>query len=89
MCVGLEHGADPNQRSDKGFTPLASASNYPSVTTIDLLISYGAKIVPEALVAAISCRGRGGTPVMRCLIDHGINFNAPLRSHGSFLHYSI
>ena len=85
----LEHGADPNQQSDKGFTPLASASLYPSLTTIELLISHGANLVPEALVGAISRRGRGGIPVMRCLIDHGIDVNAPLRPHGSPLHYAV
>lgn len=85
----MEHGADPNQRSDKGFTPLASASLFPSLTTIELLISHGAKLIPEALVAAISRRGRGGIPVMRCLIAQGIDVNAALRPHGSPLHYAV
>jgi ankyrin repeat protein len=85
----LEHGADPNQQSDKGFTPLASAALYPSITTIELLISYGAKLDPEALLSAIDRRGRGGLPVMRCLIDHGIDINAPLQPHGSPLHFAV
>lgn len=75
----LDRGADPNKQSDRGFTPLASAALYPSTTVIELLISHGAKLDPDALVSAIDHRGRGGLPVMRCLIDHGIDVNAPLQ----------
>lgn len=85
----LEHGADPNQSNDKGVTPLATAALNPSITTIELLISHGAKLDPKALLSAINRRGRGGPPVMRCLIDHGIDINAPLRPHGSALHFAV
>jgi ankyrin repeat protein len=76
-------------RAIKGFTPLASAANFHSITTIELLISHGAKLDPKALSSAMSHRGKGGLPVMRCLIDHGIDVNASLRPHGSPLHYAV
>ncbi|KAH8690660.1 ankyrin repeat-containing domain protein [Talaromyces proteolyticus] len=91
ICVRwfLEHGADPNQQNDKGMTPLATAALRPSINILELLIIHGAKLDPQALLNAISRRGNGGVPVMRYLIDQGIDINAPSRQYCSPLHYAV
>ncbi|KAE8444282.1 hypothetical protein EG329_000689 [Mollisiaceae sp. DMI_Dod_QoI] len=55
----LDHGADPNLRG----------------TVLELLISYGAQLDPQALFHAIDPRGKGGIPAMKYLIDRGVDVN--------------
>ena len=85
----LEHGADPNRRGSRNATPLASAALYPSTTVLELLLSHGAELDPEALLSAIDRRGQGRVPAMRVLIDHGMDVNTPGKAHGSPLHYAV
>ena len=85
----LEHGADPNRRGARNATVLASAALFPSTTVLELLLSHGAELDPEALLSAMSHRGQGGVPAMRVLIAHGMDVNTPSRAHGSPLHYAV
>ncbi|RDL30125.1 uncharacterized protein BP5553_10403 [Venustampulla echinocandica] len=76
----LEHGADPNLPGERGVTPLATAALHTSITVLELLISYGAELDPRALYNAIGCRpsnGGGGVPIIKFLLDHGMDVNAP------------
>lgn len=85
----LEHGADPNVRGKRGITPLATAALYPSTAILELLLSHGAELDPQALYKAICPRGRGGMPIMRFLIDRGIDVNSPSKPWPSPLHYAV
>ncbi|KAH8590598.1 ankyrin repeat-containing domain protein [Bisporella sp. PMI_857] len=85
----LEHGANPNLKGHDNTSALSSAALQPSTAILDLLISYGAKIEVDALLRAISPRGQGGLPIMRYLIEHGINVNEIDPVHGTPLHFAV
>jgi len=85
----LEHGADPNLRGRRGATPLATAALRPSTIVLQLLISYGAELDPQALYSAISHRGQGTVQVMSCLIDRGVDVNAPSPQWRTPLLYAV
>jgi hypothetical protein len=85
----LEHGADPNKQGHGGATSLATAALYPSIVVLELLITYGAKLDPQALSNAINRRGNGGVQVMKYLIDQGIDMNARVKRFSSALHYAV
>lgn len=85
----LEHGADPNLENDQGVTPLATAALEPSIAPLELLITHGARLDPEALYSALNRRGNGGIAVMTYLIDQGIDINAPIQGWESPLHYAV
>lgn len=85
----LENGADPNIRSNKSVSPLATASLIPSTRVLDLLISHGAELDPHALFNSMSPRGEGDLPIMSYLINRGIDVNAVEKQKGSALHYAV
>lgn len=77
----LDHGADPNLRGARGISPLRAATNNPpeiAIAVIDLLLSHGAELDPEALFAAMTPGGRGGIPVVKYLVAKGIDVNVVL-----------
>lgn len=85
----LEHGADPNVKGERNSSALSSASTHSSTAVLDLLISYGANIETQALISAMGPRSDGGLPIMRYLIDHGVNINGVDPSKGTPLHYAV
>lgn len=85
----LEHGADPNVPGEGGVTPLATAALRPSIAVLELLLAHGAELDPEALYKAMSLRGQGGVPVMRFLLDRGVDVNAPSPHSGTPLHHAV
>jgi ankyrin repeat protein len=88
----LSHGADPNLRGsgrNKLATPLSTAAFYSDIAVLEALISGGADLDPEALVSAMSPRGHGGLPVMKFLINRGIDINAFRREGETPRHYAV
>lgn len=89
----LEHGADPNLRGPVYCSVLATAALHSSTSVLELLISHGAQLDPQALFHAMSPRGDGGIPVMKYLIDRGIDINAighmKELGEGNPLHYAV
>lgn len=85
----LDHGADPNVPGERGATPLATAALRPSIAVLELLLAYGAELDARALYNAIDRRGQGGIPVMRFLLDRGVDVNAPSRQWCTPLHYAV
>ncbi|KAL5325066.1 hypothetical protein ACEPPN_006188 [Leptodophora sp. 'Broadleaf-Isolate-01'] len=84
----LDHGADPNVIG-KQASPLATAALEPLSRVLDILISHGADLDPYTLFKAMIPRGRGRIPVMKYLIDHGIDINAVRPKYGAPLHYAV
>ncbi|EON66585.1 hypothetical protein W97_05831 [Coniosporium apollinis CBS 100218] len=97
----LEHGADPNIPSRRGFTPLDSAGYNGSFNTIKYLISHGANLQDTmALIsAAASERTNSDTfEIMTFLLDHGVDIDCvervyePLAAtvyYGTALHRAV
>ncbi len=85
----LEHGADPNLCGSIKASPLATAALTHSTAVLDLLISYGAQLDPNALFKAMNPRGDGGLEIMQHLIDRGIDINAVDVKLGTPLHYAV
>jgi hypothetical protein len=77
----LEQGASPNTRSvrvgsgfcDQVITPLSEAARLSDPNPLLILLSYGAKIDPEAIFYAIvGHRGHpNGPATLKALIEHG------------------
>lgn len=80
-------------RSWEGFTALAVAATNFETDVPNLLIARGADLDPEALYSAISTRGKkhseGALRMMKCLLDHGMDVNAPSKKYGSPLNFAI
>jgi ankyrin repeat protein len=77
----LDHGADPNLRGRWETTPLRQAALFSSEATIpilQLLLSNGADLDPEALFASMQSREPGGLRVTKFLIEQGISVNVVL-----------
>jgi len=95
----LEHGADPNLPSlpspdmpwSYDVTPFATAALNATPTVLDILISFGAELDSKALYNAISCGSNngGGIPIMKYLIDHGIDVNARSRRGSTPLNCAV
>ncbi len=89
----LDHGADPNLRGKVDCSVLATAALKPSTSVLELLISHGTQLDPEALFKAMNPRGKGGVSAMKCLIDRGVDVNAVSSMAGSQggtpLHYAV
>lgn len=79
----LDHGANPNQRSVKGITALATAACEPHFEAIKLLITHGAELDPQALYSAMDFNGEDGMPMLKFLIDLGFDVNAKSKPHGA------
>jgi len=78
---------------------LASASwhdNEDTIEILELLLSYGAELDPGALFKAMLPES-GGMPIMKFLIDRGIDLNGrdsstgtrKYRAYGTPLHYAV
>jgi hypothetical protein len=69
----LEHGADPNARSDSGYMDVLShAGQYASVSTLRLLAAYGANFrSSNALHRAAEREGTGQAKALLWLLDEG------------------
>lgn len=61
----------------------------PELAPLELLLSHGAHLDPVALFKAMAPRGRGGIPMMRFLIERGVNLNTQWQVYGTPLHYAI
>ena len=89
----ISHGADPNLRgSGRGntATPLATAAYHGDIPVLEALLSGGADLIPEALVGAMHPRARGGIPVMKFLINRGVDVNAFRKKEGdTHLHWAV
>ncbi|KAK7732807.1 hypothetical protein SLS57_000750 [Botryosphaeria dothidea] len=85
----LEKGADPNLGREGGASPLAIAAFKPSAEVLDLILSFGAKMDPQALFNAIQLRGGGGIPVMKLLIERGADVNARIKGKATPLHWAV
>lgn len=80
----LENGADPNQRTDDGLTPMLVAAEYADPALISTLMDAGgdinARSVPDGrsvLQAAYSTGTRTGSfEVYRLLLDRGADINS-------------
>ncbi|KAH3995362.1 hypothetical protein HBI70_178240 [Parastagonospora nodorum] len=83
----LEHGADPNLSSERReigsclqrATPLDYASKLSDPTSVNILLSHGANLDPDAIYHAIGIRyQKNGTATLKALIDHGadVNYNS-------------
>ena len=89
----LYHGADPNLRGPgrgKTATPLATAAYHGDIDVLEALLSGGADLIPEALVGAMHPRAPGGIPVMKFLINRGVDVNAFRKKEGDTpLHWAV
>lgn len=80
----LEHGADPNLSSERReigsclqrATPLNYASKLSDPNSVNILLSHGAILDPDAIYHAIGIRyQKNGTATLKALIDHGADVN--------------
>jgi len=73
VAVLLKHGADPNERSESGSTPLMSAEDAASV---DVLVAAGADV---------NARNKLGNDVLACSFNANPDRTAALLRHGARL----
>jgi ankyrin repeat protein len=94
----LEHGADPDIKSarrDIGSclqpaTPLDYAAKRSDATAVNLLLSHGAKLDPDAIYYAIGIRSqRNGTATLQALIDHGADVNYVSKKYSTPLFHVV
>lgn len=96
----LEHGADPNVMAERPpgaalsihrWTPLANAAELTDPTALQILLSYGAELDPQALFHAIGAypRQRNGIATMAVLIDHGADVNYVAEKWATPLHLAV
>jgi ankyrin repeat protein len=89
----FDHGADPNLRGSRNFSVLASAVHENSTSVLELLLAHGAELDSQALYSAMNPRSSAGIPIMKFLIDQGIDINAAgstSRYHfATPLHYAV
>lgn len=92
-CIPLDQSIRYHARSWEGFTALSVATTNFHTDVPILLIARGADLDPEAIYSAISTRGKkhseSALRMMRCLLDHGMDVNAPSERHGSPLNFAI
>jgi ankyrin repeat protein len=75
---------------DRPSTPLAQASTRSDPTAVQILLSHGAEIDPEAIFYAIGIRfQRNGTATMEALIDQGANVNYVSKRWYTPLHHAV
>ena len=70
----LEHGADPNQRSNYHRSPLHEASSRGQLEAAQLLLSYGAKVDEEDKGGSTPFQlaaSKGRNEITKLLVEHG------------------
>jgi ankyrin repeat protein len=77
----LQNGADLNARDKSGQTPLAHAAGSATLSAVELLFAYDARVDNNALHRVVRRRRGHGSrsekiPILRCLLDHGADVNA-------------
>ncbi|KAH7063896.1 ankyrin repeat-containing domain protein [Paraphoma chrysanthemicola] len=95
----LEHGANPDARSERRVlgscfetsAPLAEASTLSDPTSLRMLLAYGAKMDPDAIFHAIGVvRGSTqSTATMKVLIEHGADVNCLSTRWGTPIYYTV
>jgi len=71
VAVLLKHGADPNERSESGSTPLMSA---PDAASVEVLVAAGADV---------NARNKLGNDVLACSFNADPDRTAALLRHGA------
>jgi ankyrin repeat protein len=99
----VERGADINRRGKGRNAPAIGSNRRASALgnlalspleaakpAMDFLIEHGAELKVAALIATLSPRRRNpALPVMKYLIDKGVDINEPDERYGTPLHHAI
>lgn len=87
--AALDRGADPNQRSERGYTPLMWAADQGAMPLVDRLLSLGAD--PSALsdrgMSALAMAA-DNAPIVERLIGAGANIDEVIFLGGTALHHA-
>ncbi|KAG9313599.1 ankyrin repeat-containing domain protein [Chiua virens] len=86
----IGRNCDAFQVNSSGETPLCVAVQWGHVSVARFLISHGAPITPDLLfVALTSVRIFVKAPIVRCLVDKGVNARARTQQGDSALHVAL
>ena len=87
--VLLEHGADPNIASSRGFTPFNTALISGNVELLELLLSYGAILDPQDIFIALDPFGHGPEVATAFMLAKGVDVNTLSPRWGTPLHFAV
>ena len=88
----IEHGADVNARSKRGFTPLLFAAEQGVLDSVQALLAAGAELdgaTPEWGSALVAAAARGHEDIALFLLEKGADPNAADSNQITALHYAM
>ena len=92
----IQYGADLNLvgrirdwHGPRDATPLEAALFHGNLEICELLVSSGAKVLPDHLFALMAPRTSSTEERVRWVLHHGVDVNSPHPRHGTALHYVV